>query len=72
MAYHHKYKNRPVIQGVIVECVKDAVLVEDYPNYPKGASILVLQRDDYGSMISEIWYMWSGEYQKDTVPPLFW
>ena len=39
----------------IVKGVKDAVLVEDYPNYPKGASILVLQRDGNGLPVHVVW-----------------
>ena len=34
----------------IVAGVQDALLVEDYPNYPKGASILVLQLNAQGSI----------------------
>ncbi len=39
----------------IVESVKDAVLVEDYPNYPKGAAVLVLQTDKKGDPIHVVW-----------------
>ena len=39
----------------IVEGVKSAVLIEDYPNYPKGASVLVLQKDSSGNPVHAVW-----------------
>ena len=39
----------------IVEGVKNAVLIEDYPNYPKGASVLVLQQDSLGNPVHAVW-----------------
>ncbi len=41
---------REVVAGMI-----DAVLVEDYPDFPKGASILVLQKDKYGKPVHIVW-----------------
>jgi len=35
----------------VVSGVKDAVLLEDYPDYNKGASILVLQKAINGEII---------------------
>ena len=29
----------------IVSGIESGIIVEDYPNYPKGASVLVLQKD---------------------------
>jgi len=45
----------------IVEGVKNAVLVEDYPNYPKGASILVLQSDGAGNPVHVVWGIPKGQ-----------
>ena len=47
--------NDGLIAREIVKGVKDAKLVEDYPNYPKAASVLLLQRDDNGWPVHAVW-----------------
>ena len=39
----------------VVGGLKDAILLEDYPDYPKGPSCLVLQRDGAGRLIHVVW-----------------
>jgi hypothetical protein len=35
--------------------IKEGKVVEDYPNYPKGPSVLVLQHDKEGNFIHVVW-----------------
>jgi len=39
----------------VVATIADAVIVEDYPNYQKGPSVLVLQKDREGRAIHVVW-----------------
>ena len=39
----------------VVEGFTEAVVVEDYPNYPKGPSVLVLQKDSEKQLIHVVW-----------------
>jgi hypothetical protein len=39
----------------IVGGVENGILIEDYPEYPKGASVLVLQTDKNGHPVHVVW-----------------
>lgn len=39
----------------IVSGVATADVIEDYPNYPKGPCVLLLQRTDDGRLVHTVW-----------------
>ena len=41
---------RELVAGVV-----DAVVVEEYPNFPKGSCVLLLQRDHRGQPVHTVW-----------------
>ena len=39
----------------LIDNLADATVVEDYPEYHKGPSVLVLQRDEFGGPVHLVW-----------------
>lgn len=44
-----------ILVGEILAGVRDATVLEDYPEYPKGPCVLVLQKDREGRAIHVVW-----------------
>ncbi|WP_404419166.1 DUF4258 domain-containing protein [Marinospirillum sp.] len=52
--------------GQILKDVPNALVVEEYPDFPKGASILLLQRDESDLPVHVVWGIPKG-YAKPAV-----
>jgi hypothetical protein len=50
-----------IIVRDILAGVKNGIIVEDYPNYPKGPCVLPLQKDADGEPIHVVWGIPRGE-----------
>lgn len=49
-----------ILARELVESVEAAEVIEEYPNYPKGPCVLVLQRTKDGRSVHAVWGLLSG------------
>ena len=47
--------SRMILHRDVIERVDDGLVVEDYPDYPKGPCVLVLQSDRNGNPLHILW-----------------
>ena len=45
----------------IMENVNTAIVIEEYPDYPKGPCVLLLQKDEHSKPIHTVWGIPKGE-----------
>jgi hypothetical protein len=50
-----------LLAGDVIGGLSEAIGVEDYPSYPKGPSVLVLQTDAFGAPIHVVWGIPAGK-----------
>ena len=51
----------------VVRSVHDAIVIEDYPDYPKGPCVLLLQKDQEGKPVHVVWGIPKGAHSPAVV-----
>lgn len=44
-----------IIVEDVLDSALDGIVIEDYPEYPKGPCVLILQRDNRGDPVHAVW-----------------